>query len=181
MELSKTLSQCWSRNRQRKLRRCRTWNQLWKLSHGWWMESTTNTNQWFANEINREKRVIVDAWNHHWKLCHYWPLIVGEKIIAGELEIITEIWVTADVWNRQHDLCVKSIAKIDSWLTHGIVKNTKPMLSRNRHRRLGRSRTRNQLWKLCHCWWMKSTTNTNPRFTNEINRGKRVIVDLWNR
>ena len=88
------------------------------------MESTTNTNPRFTNEINNEKRVVADAWNRQWKLRHYWPEIVSENIIAGELEITTEIWVTADVWNRRHDICMKFIAKIDSWLTHGIVKNT---------------------------------------------------------
>jgi len=27
------------------------------------MESTANTNSWLTDEINRENRVIVDAWN----------------------------------------------------------------------------------------------------------------------
>jgi hypothetical protein len=36
--------------------------------------------------------------------------------------------VTADVWNRQHDLRVKLIAKIDWWLPHGIVTHTLRML-----------------------------------------------------
>jgi hypothetical protein len=36
--------------------------------------------------------------------------------------------VTADVWNQQHDLRVKLIAKIDWWLPHGIVTHTLRML-----------------------------------------------------
>jgi hypothetical protein len=128
MELSTTLSQCWSINRQRKLSHCRTRNQLWKLSHSWRMESTMNTNSRLTHEINRENRVIVDTWNRFWKLQHYLPKIVSENIVAADLEITTEIWVTVDVWNRQHDLNIKSIAKIYSWLTHGIVKQTLPML-----------------------------------------------------
>jgi len=38
--------------------------------------------------------------------------IVSENMVAADLEITTEILVTADVWNRQHDLRIISIAKI---------------------------------------------------------------------
>jgi uncharacterized protein YjaG (DUF416 family) len=173
MESSNTLCKCWSINRQRKLSHCRTRNHLWKLSQGWWMESTANTNSRLTDEINRENRVIVDAWNLQWKLRHYRPEIVSENRVTIDLEIATKVWVTADVWSRLHQRIlvrrIKPIAKIDSCLTHGIVKHT-----------MSHSRTRNHLWKLSHGWWMESTANTNSQLTNEINRENRVIVDAWN-
>jgi hypothetical protein len=57
----------------------RTRNHLWKLSHGWLMESTAHTNSRLTNEINWENRVIVDAWNRQWKLRRNRPEIVSEK------------------------------------------------------------------------------------------------------
>jgi hypothetical protein len=36
-----------------------------------------------------------------------------QKHSRCSLEIITEIWMTADVWNRHQDLRILSIAKID--------------------------------------------------------------------
>jgi len=128
MESSNTLCQCWSINRQRKLSHYRTRNHLWKLHHGWRIESTANTNSRLTNEINRENRVIVDAWNRHYKLRHYRPEIISENRVTGDLEISTEVWVTADVWSwerqRTHERHIKPIAKIDSCVTHGIVKHT---------------------------------------------------------
>jgi hypothetical protein len=174
MESSNTLCQCWSINRQRKLSNCRTRNHLWKLCHGWRVESTANTNSRLTSEISRENRVIVDAWNRQWKLRHYWPEIISENRVTVYLEIATEIWVTADVWSRQlqriHEPRIKPIAKIDSCLTHGIVKHT-----------MSHSRTRNHLWKLSHGWRMESTVNSNSRLTIEIMRENRVMVDAWNR
>jgi len=152
----------------------RTRNHLSKLSHGWWMESTTHTNSRLTTEINRENRVIIDAWNRQWKLCHNWPEIISEKRVTVDLEIATEVRVTADLWSQQrqriHERRIKPIAKIDSCLPHGIVKHT-----------MSHSRTRNHLWKLSHGWWMESTAHTNSRLTNEINIENRVIVDAWNR
>jgi len=174
MESSNTLCQCWSINRQRKMSHCRTRNHLWKLSHGWRVESTANTNSRLTSEIIRENRVIVDAWNREWKLRLYRPEIVSENRVTVDLEIATEIWVTADVWSRQlqriHERRIKPIAKIDSCLRHGIVKHT-----------MSHSRTRNHLWKLSHGWWMESTARSNSRLTSEINIENRVIVDAWNR
>jgi len=132
MELSNTLCQCWSINRPRKLSHCRTRNNLWKLRHGWWIEWTANTNSRSTNEIIRENRVIVDAWNRQCKLCPNRPEIVSEKKVTGDLEIATEVWVTPDVWSRQrqriHERRIKPIAKIDSCLTRGIVKPTMRVL-----------------------------------------------------
>jgi len=174
MESSNTLCQCWSINRQRKLSHCRTTNHIWKLSQGWRMESTANTNSRLTNEINRENRVIVDAWNLQWKLRHYRPEIVSENRVTVDLVIATKAWVTTDVWSRQrqriHERRIKPIAKIDSCLTHGIVKHT-----------MSHSRTRNHFWKLSQGWRMESTTNTNSRLTNQIKRENRVFVDAWNR
>jgi hypothetical protein len=52
--------------------------------------------------------------------------------VTGDLEIATEVWVTPDVWSRQrqriHERRIKPIAKIDSCLTHGIVKPTMRVL-----------------------------------------------------
>jgi hypothetical protein len=128
MESSSTLYQCWSINRRRKLSHCRTRKHLWKLSHGWRMESTAHTNSRLTNEISRENRVIVDAWNRQWKLRPNRPEIVSETKVTGDLEIATKVWVTADVWSRQrqriHERRIKPIAKIDSYLMHGFVKHT---------------------------------------------------------
>jgi hypothetical protein len=119
-------------NHHRKLSHCRTRNHLWKLSEGWQMESTANTNSRLKDEINRENRVIVDAWNRQWKLRPYRPEIVSKNWVTVDLEITTEVWVTADVWSRQrqriHEGHIKPIGKIDSCLTHGIVKHTMPVL-----------------------------------------------------
>jgi len=164
----------------------RTRNHLWKLSQGWRMESTANTNSRLTDEINRENRVIVDAWNRQWKLRHYRPKIVSENRVNVDLEIATEIWVRADLWSRQrqriHERRIKPIAKIDSCLRHGIVKHTIwHSRTRNHIWNLSHCRTRNHLWKLSHGWRIESTANTNSRLTNEINRENRVIVDAWNR
>jgi hypothetical protein len=125
MESSNTLCQCWSINRQRKLSHYRTRNHLWKLSHGWWIESTANTNSRLTNEINRENRVIVDAWNRQGKLRHYRQEIVNENWVTVKREIIFENWVKGDGWNRQriliHGWRMKSIEKTESSLMHGIV------------------------------------------------------------
>jgi len=127
-----TQCECLCINRHRKLSHWRTRNHLWKLRHGWWMESTENTNSRLTDEINREKRVIVDAWNRQWKLRHYRPEIINENRVTVDLEIAPKVWLTADVWSRQrqriHERRIKPIAKIDSSLRHGIVKHTMPVL-----------------------------------------------------
>jgi hypothetical protein len=96
--------------------------------------------------------------------------MVSKNRVTVDLEIATEVWVTADVWSRQrqriHERRIKPIGKIDSCLTHGIVKHTMPVLSQ--------SRTRNHLWKLNHGWRMEWTAHTNSRLTNEINIENRV-------
>jgi hypothetical protein len=55
-----------------------------------------------------------------------------ENWVSVDQEIIPENWVTVDVCNPQHqgnnDWCMKSIAKIESWLTHGIVKKAMSLL-----------------------------------------------------
>ena len=55
------------------------------------MESTANTNSRMTEEINRENRVIVDAWNRHCKLHHYRQEIVSENRVTVDLEIATEV------------------------------------------------------------------------------------------
>jgi len=55
------------------------------------MESTANTNTLLTDEINRENRVIVEAWNRHCKLRHYRPEIVSENRVTVDLEIATEV------------------------------------------------------------------------------------------
>jgi hypothetical protein len=141
------------------------------------MESTVNTNSRLTNEINRKNRVIVDAWNRLWKLRHWRPEIVSENIVGADLEITTEIWVTTDVWNRQHDLAIKSIEKIEWWLSMELSNTLCQCWSRNRHQKLSHCRTRNHLWKLSHGWWMESTANTNSRLTNEIKSENWVTVE----
>jgi hypothetical protein len=76
------------------------------------MESTPNTNSRLTHEINKENRVIIDAWNHRLN-CVPPSQKLSENKVGADIEITTEILVTADVWNRQHDLRVKLIAKID--------------------------------------------------------------------
>ena len=172
-------------NHHRKLSHCRTINHLWKLSEGWWMESTANSNSRLMDEINRENRVIVDAWNRQWKLRPYRPEIVSKNRVTVDLEIATEVWVTADVWSRQrqrmHERRIKPIGKIDSCLTHGIVKHTMQCWSINPQRKLSHCTTRNHLWKLSQGLRMESIANTNSRLTSEIIRENRFIVDAWNR
>ena len=152
MESSNTQCQCLCINRHLKLSHCRTRNHLWKLSLGWPMESTANTNSRLMEEINRENRVIVDAWNRHCKLRHYRSEIVSENRVTVDIEIATEVWVTADVWSRQrqriHVWRIKPIAKIDSCVTHGISNTQCYYLYINYHRKLSHCRTRNHLWKL---------------------------------
>jgi len=55
------------------------------------MEWTANTNSQLTDEINRENRVIVDAWNRQRKLRPYRPEIVSENRVTVDLEIATEI------------------------------------------------------------------------------------------
>jgi hypothetical protein len=55
------------------------------------MESTANTNSRLTDEINRENRVIVDAWNRQCKLRIYRPEIVSKKRVTVDLEIATEV------------------------------------------------------------------------------------------
>jgi len=55
------------------------------------MESTVNSNSQLTDEINRENRVIGDAWNRQLKLRHYRPEIVSENRVNLDLEIATEI------------------------------------------------------------------------------------------
>ena len=55
------------------------------------MEPTANTNARLTDEINRENRVIVEAWNRHCKLRHYRPEIVSENRVTGDLEMTTRV------------------------------------------------------------------------------------------
>jgi pyruvate formate-lyase activating enzyme-like uncharacterized protein len=133
MESSKTLCHYSCRNRRWKLSHCRSRNLHWKLSDRWRMESTAKTKSRWTHEIRRENRVIVDARKRRWKPHQYLLEIISENWVTLDLQIITENWVTTDVWNRQrhwiHDRHIKSLAKIKSWLTHGIGKNTLSLLS----------------------------------------------------
>jgi len=61
------------------------------------MELIAHANSRLTNEINRENGVIGDAWNRQWKLRPYWWEIVSENKVTLDIEISTEIWVTADV------------------------------------------------------------------------------------
>ena len=96
------------------------------------MESTAHPNSRLKNKINRENRVIVDAWNRQRKVRPYEREIVSENKVTLDIEISTEKWVAADVSSRQrqriHERRMKAIAKIDSCLTYGIVKHIMPVL-----------------------------------------------------
>jgi len=121
-----------TRNHLWKLNHCRMRNHLWKLSQEWRMESTANTNSRLTDEINTENRLIVDVCNRQWKLRHYRPEIVSENRVSVDVQIATEVWVTADWWSRLrqriHERRIKPIAKIDSCLRYGIIKHTMPVL-----------------------------------------------------
>jgi hypothetical protein len=148
------------------------------------MESTAHPNLRLTNEIKREKRVIVDAWNREWKLRHYWLAIVSENKITLDPEIATVIWVAADVWSRQrkriHDRREKPKAKIYSCLTHRIVKHTMPVLIQKSDRKLSLCKTRNHLWNwfttdgwnrqhiLIHGWQTKSKEKRESSLTHGI-------------
>jgi hypothetical protein len=157
------------------------------------MESTMHANSRLMNEINRENKVIIDARNRQTTLRHYWPEIVSEKRVTMDPEIATVIWVPADVWSREpqriHDRSVKLITKIDSCLTHGIIKYIMLGWSRNRQRKLSHCRTRNHLWNwvtadgwnrqriLIHGWRTKSIEKTYSSLTHGIVWEKCVTTD----
>jgi len=148
------------------------------------MESTAQANSRLTNEINRENRVIVDAWNCQRKLRHYWPEIVSENRVTVDPEIATVIWVAADVWSRQrqrmHDRRVKPIAKIDHVWRMESSNTLYQCWSRNRQRKLSHCRTRNLLWNwvtaegwnrhriLIHDWRTKSKEKRASLWTHGI-------------
>jgi len=121
MELSNTLCQSWSRNRQRKLSHCRTRNHFWKLSHGWRMESTAQP----THKIDTKNRFMANAWNCQPLSANVDPEVISKSSVTVEREIIFENWVMLNGWNRQwiliHDFQMKSIEKTQSSLTNGIV------------------------------------------------------------
>jgi len=89
------------RNRQRKLRCCRCRNRQRNLSHYIYIYI-------YISFGCLQKQSPCWTWNDQW--------------------ILSDSWV----WNRQrhwsHYRRIKSIAKIESWLTHGIVKNAMSQL-----------------------------------------------------
>jgi hypothetical protein len=79
------------------------------------------------HQIDIKNRVMADAWNCQKRYVTVDTQIINENWVSVDIEIVIENWVTTDVWNRQRkwidDRCIKLVAKLDSWLTHGIVKN----------------------------------------------------------
>jgi hypothetical protein len=105
----------------------RPWNRQWILSDSYRMESIASINSRPPHQIDRKNRVMADAWNCKKRYVTAYPKIAGLIRVTVDLEIVNEYWVTATAWNRQrqwiYDRRIKSIEKIESWPTHGIVKN----------------------------------------------------------
>jgi len=125
------------------------------------MEPTVSINSRPPHQINSKNRVKPDVWNSQKRYGTTDPWIISENRVPTELEIVNEYWVTADVWNEQcqwiHYRRVISIAKIETWLTQGIVKNAKS--------------------RLIH----KSTAKTESLVDLEIVNEYWETVDVWNR
>jgi hypothetical protein len=126
--LSKTLCHGRSIYRQPKQSNSRPWNHQWILSDSYVMESTASMNLWPTHQIGSKNRVMADAWNCKKHSITADTYIAGHKRVTVDLEIVKEYWVTSTIWNRQrpwiHDRRIQSIAKIESWPTHAIVKNS---------------------------------------------------------
>jgi hypothetical protein len=144
------------------------WNRQRTLIHDWRMKSIDKRESSLTHGIASETASLLTI-NHQ------------RKHSRCSLKIITEIWVTADVWNRHHDLRIILTTKIDWWLNMELSHTLCQCGSRNCHQKLSHCRKRNHLWKLSRGWLMESTTNTNSQLTQEINTENRVIIDAWNR
>ena len=127
MELLKMSCRCWFRNRRRKQSNCRPWYRQWIQSDRCRKESTASMNSRPTHQIDSTNRVKADAWNCQKRYVTADLEIAGENRVTLDLEIVNEYWVIADVCNRQrpwiHNRRIKSIAKIESRVTQGIVKN----------------------------------------------------------
>ena len=73
-----------------------------------------------------------------------------------------------DVWNLELVLRIKSIAKIGSWLTHGIVKHILPML-------IQKSSAKTE-----SLWNEKSSFKIKSRLTDGIDNKYQFAIDAWN-
>jgi hypothetical protein len=126
------LCHCWSINRQRKQSHCRPWNCQRILGDSQRLASTVSMNWRPTHQIDCKNRVMADSCNCQKRYVTADPKIGNENRDTVYLEIFNEWRVTADVCNRQrqwiHDRRIKSIAKIESWPTHGIVKNAMSLL-----------------------------------------------------
>jgi len=82
--------------------------------------------------IDSKNKVMAEAWNCQKRYGTADPQIARENRVPVDLEIVNEYRVTADIWNQQRQLIlnrrIKPIAKIELWLTYGIVKNAMSLL-----------------------------------------------------
>ena len=105
----------------------RPWNRRWILRDSRCMESAPSINSRPTHQIVSKTRVMTGVWNCQKKLCHYWSINRQRK--QSPYWNWNRQWILsyADVCNRQrqriHERRIKSIAKIESWQTDGIVKN----------------------------------------------------------
>jgi len=174
----------WSINSQRNLSRCRPRNYPWKLNDSWRMEPTSWMNSRPTHQIDSKNRVMADAWSCQKCYVTADPLIVSKNRVIVELEIITENWVTGDVWNPQrpwiHDRRIKSIAKRESWLMNRIVKNAMSNLIHKSSMKTKSCRPWNRHSKLNDSWRVESTASMNSRPMHQIDSKIRVMADTWN-
>jgi hypothetical protein len=82
--------------------------------------------------IDSKNKVMAEAWNCQKRYGTADPQIARENRVPVDLEIVNEYRVTADICNQQRQLIlnrrIKPIAKIELWLTYGIVKNAMSLL-----------------------------------------------------
>jgi predicted RNA binding protein with dsRBD fold (UPF0201 family) len=146
-----------------------------------------------ADVFNRQRQLIHDRHIQSIAKIESWPMhgIVKNaisrlihksavKTVTIDLEIINEYWVRADVCNRQsqliHDRRMKSIEKIKSWLTHGIVKNAMSLLmhkSSAKTKSLSNLKSSIKVVKIAF-WLVKSYDFTSQNMLYVLNRLKKL-------
>jgi hypothetical protein len=146
------------------------------------MKSIGKTESSLTHGIDRENGITID------------PEIFSETWVNVDLEIIIENWVTAYVWNRQqkliHHWLLKSLAKTDSSLTHGIISENyvtrEPEIISETWVTIDRSivvenwvtpDVWNRQWKLAHGWLMKSIGETKSSLMNGFLNKNCVPID----
>jgi hypothetical protein len=136
------------------------------------MESTTNTNSRLMHEINRENRVIIDAWNRQRPLIHDWRMKSIEKTKSSLTHGIASESASLLTRNRQrkHSRCRPwnhNWNLIDSWRVE--------WTSRPRHQIDSKNRLMIQYGIITH------STNADPEIVTEkwVTVEREIIFENW--